>query len=92
MIKRERILFYRDGVSEDQFVQVQRDEVAVSWSVCKTLHITFVPEITSVMVLKCHFAHLFPMQKDQADRSGICPPGTVVNTGIIHPFKSGFHM
>jgi eukaryotic translation initiation factor 2C len=83
MIKPERILFYRDGVSEDQFVQVHRDEVTVIRSGCKKLHVTFVPEITSVVVLKCHFARLFPMQKDQADRSGICPPGTVVNTGII---------
>ena len=64
MIKPERILFYSDGVSEDLFVQVHRDEVAVIRSVCKKLHVTFVPKIMAVMVQKRHFARLFPMQKD----------------------------
>ncbi|KAK5801891.1 hypothetical protein F5H01DRAFT_283764 [Linnemannia elongata] len=46
----------------------------------------------SHLALKRYYACLFSMQKDLADQSGICPPGTVVNTGIIHPFEYGFHM
>ncbi|KAH7034041.1 hypothetical protein BKA57DRAFT_540484 [Linnemannia elongata] len=43
-------------------------------------------------VLQGQFVQVHRDEKDLADQSGICPPGTVVNTGIIHPFESGFHM
>lgn len=47
-------------------------------------------KITSVVVQKRHHNLFFLMQKGQADRSGNCPPGTVVDTGIVHPFQFDF--
>ncbi|KAF9156218.1 argonaute 1, partial [Linnemannia schmuckeri] len=88
----ERILFYRDGVSEGQFAQVLQDEVAAIRSACKKLHATYAPKITFVVVQKRHHARFFPMHRDQADRSGNCQPGTVVDTGIVHPFEFDFYL
>ncbi|KAF9906622.1 hypothetical protein EC991_000423 [Linnemannia zychae] len=88
----ERILFYRDGVSEGEFAQVLRDEVGSIRSACRKLNATYAPKITFVVVQKRHHARFFPAHRDQADRSGNCMPGTVVDTGISHPFEFDFYL
>ncbi|KAF9100443.1 argonaute 1 [Mortierella sp. GBA35] len=87
-----RILFYRDGVSEGQFAEVVRHEVGAIRSACRKLHATYAPKITFVVVQKRHHARFFPINRDQADRSGNCQPGTVVDTGIVHPFEFDFYL
>ncbi|KAF9123989.1 hypothetical protein BGW39_008545 [Mortierella sp. 14UC] len=88
----ERILFYRDGVSEGQFAQVLRDEVGAIRAACRRLNVSYAPKITFVVVQKRHHARFFPALRDQADRSGNCMPGTVVDTGIVHPFEFDFYL
>ncbi|KAF9931666.1 hypothetical protein FBU30_009727 [Linnemannia zychae] len=88
----ERILFYRDGVSEGQFAQVYRDEVGAIRSACRKLNANYAPKITFIVVQKRHHARFFPTQKDQMDRSFNCLPGTVVDTGIVHPFEFDFYL
>ncbi|KAG0274373.1 hypothetical protein BGZ95_009860 [Linnemannia exigua] len=87
-----RILFYRDGVSEGEFSKVLRDEVGAIRSACKKLNASYAPKITFVVVQKRHHARFFPSQRELADRSGNCQPGTVVDTGIVHPFEFDFYL
>jgi eukaryotic translation initiation factor 2C len=95
-----RIIFYRDGVSEGQFKTVLEQEVdkikgtplsslslIVSYTypsasliaACTKLGISPVPKITFIVVGKRHHVRFFPNAKD-ADRSGNCPAGTVVDS------------
>ncbi|KFH71161.1 hypothetical protein MVEG_04007 [Podila verticillata NRRL 6337] len=90
--KPDRILFYRDGVSEGQFAEVLRSEVASVRAACTTLDARYKPTITFVVVQKRHHARFFPMGKEDSDRIGNCKPGTVVDTGIVHPFEFDFYL
>ena len=90
--KPERILFYRDGVSEGQFQEVQNREVQQIRDACLTLDKSYRPTITFVVVQKRHHARFFPMEPRDADRSGNCQPGTVVDSNIVHPFEFDFYL
>ncbi|KAG0012884.1 Eukaryotic translation initiation factor 2C, partial [Entomortierella chlamydospora] len=90
--KPERILFYRDGVSEGQFAEVLRSEVESVRDACKSLDINYKPTITFVVVQKRHHARFFPMRREEGDRVGNCVPGTVVDTNITHPFEFDFYL
>ncbi|KAG0338651.1 hypothetical protein BG000_003640 [Podila horticola] len=90
--KPERILFYRDGVSEGQFAEVLRSEVASVRAACHTLDAKYNPTVTFVVVQKRHHARFFPMRREEADRIGNCMAGTVVDTGVVHPFEFDFYL
>ncbi|KAF9088048.1 Eukaryotic translation initiation factor 2C [Mortierella sp. GBA35] len=90
--KPDRILFYRDGVSEGQFAEVLKSEVASVRAACKTLDVNYRPTITFVVVQKRHHARFFPIRREEGDRNGNCMPGTVVDTGIVHPFEFDFYL
>ncbi|GBC02340.1 hypothetical protein RclHR1_04580008 [Rhizophagus clarus] len=90
--KPERILFYRDGVSEGQFSQVLRGEVDALRAACASLDPDYRPTITFVIVQKRHHTIFFPLDRRDADRTGNCLPGTVVETKITHPFEFDFYL
>ncbi|KAI7870721.1 Piwi domain-containing protein [Spinellus fusiger] len=90
--KPERILFYRDGVSEGQFKAILENEVAAIRAACLSLDATYRPSITFVVVQKRHHARFFPVDQRDADRTGNCQPGTVVDTDIVHPFEFDFYL
>ncbi|KIK63449.1 hypothetical protein GYMLUDRAFT_163093 [Collybiopsis luxurians FD-317 M1] len=83
----KRLLFFRDGVSEGQFEEVMQK------AVCRELKIA--PKITFVVVGKRHHYRFFPKDsnsKQEADRSGNCLAGTVVDRGITHPLEFDFYL
>ncbi|CAG8604515.1 4978_t:CDS:10 [Ambispora leptoticha] len=90
--KPERILFYRDGVSEGQFEQVLEFEIKAIKEACKSLDSNYNPRVTFVVVQKRHHARFFPIDNKDAERSGNCLPGTVVESGITHPFEFDFYL
>ncbi|CAG8517980.1 1404_t:CDS:10 [Racocetra persica] len=90
--KPERILFYRDGVSEGQFAQVLEGEINAVRAACSSLNESYKPTITFVVVQKRHHTRLFPLDKKDADRTGNCLPGTVVESVITHPFEFDFYL
>ncbi|KAI9243621.1 Piwi domain-containing protein [Phascolomyces articulosus] len=90
--KPERILFYRDGVSEGQFAAVLEEEISQIHAACASLDKGYRPKLTFVVVQKRHHARFFPLKKDDADRSGNCQPGTVIDTDIVHPFEFDFYL
>ncbi|KAJ7499943.1 argonaute-like protein [Mycena latifolia] len=85
----KRLIFYRDGVSEGQFQQVLDQELPLIKAACQQLNIK--PKITLVIVGKRHHVRLFPNSRD-ADRSGNCPAGTVVDQDIAHPTEFDFYL
>ncbi|KAF9951047.1 eukaryotic translation initiation factor 2C, 2 [Mortierella alpina] len=90
--KPERILFYRDGVSEGQFAEVVRTELAALRAACTRLDANYRPSITFVVVQKRHHARFFPLRPQDGDRTGNCTAGTVVDTTIVHPFEFDFFL
>ncbi|CAG8508402.1 5106_t:CDS:10 [Ambispora leptoticha] len=117
--KPERILFYRDGVSEGQFSAVLKNElkgiqgVVLIWKIinplrktvlmflshnippitieaCNSLDESYNPTITFVVVQKRHHTRFFPVTENDADRTGNCRTGTVVDTMITRPDEYNF--
>ncbi|KAI0510261.1 hypothetical protein KFK09_010862 [Dendrobium nobile] len=93
--KPNRIIFYRDGVSEGQYAQVLLYEVDAIRKACTSLDEDYLPPVTFVVVQKRHHTRLFPAdhhQKDLIDRSGNILPGTVVDRAICHPTEFDFYL
>ncbi|CAB5388446.1 unnamed protein product [Rhizophagus irregularis] len=88
--KPKKILFYRNGVSESQFIKVLECELTAIKEACQNLEANYKPTITFVVVQKRHHTRFFPIQG--ADRTGNCFPGTVVDMNITHPFEFDFYL
>ncbi|KAG0027885.1 Eukaryotic translation initiation factor 2C [Podila clonocystis] len=88
----QRILFYRDGVSEGQFAEVVKHEVAALKAACSKLQAGYAPKITFVIVQKRHHTRFFPIHPRDADGSSNCKPGLVVDSGITHPIEFDFYL
>ncbi|KAJ4477407.1 argonaute-like protein [Lentinula aciculospora] len=86
----KRIIFYRDGVSEGQFKQVLDQELVALKKACASLNIN--PKITFIVVGKRHHIRFFPTNPKDADDSGNCPAGTVVDREIGHPTDLDFYL
>ncbi|KAJ7232048.1 Piwi domain-containing protein [Mycena haematopus] len=86
----KRLMFYRDGVSEGQFQQVLDHELPLIKEACKELKID--PRITLIIVGKRHHIRFFPVNDKDADHSGNCPAGTVVDRDIGHPTEYDFYL
>ncbi|CAG2161723.1 unnamed protein product [Oppiella nova] len=91
--KPNRIIFYRDGVSEGQFHQVLAHELLAVRSACMKLEDDYRPGITFIVVQKRHHTRLFCADKrEQIGKSGNIPAGTTVDVGITHPTEFDFYL
>ncbi|KAG8903832.1 hypothetical protein FRB99_002683 [Tulasnella sp. 403] len=86
----KRIFMFRDGVSEGQFQQVIDNEIPKLKAACKSFNIE--PKITFVIVGKRHHTRLFPESSTQADRTGNCLAGTVIDQGITSPTEFDYFL
>jgi hypothetical protein len=57
---------------------------------CKKLGIK--PTITLIIVGKRHHVRLFPCKENEADRSGNCVAGTVVDSDVVNPVEFDFYL
>ncbi|EPS70197.1 hypothetical protein M569_04563, partial [Genlisea aurea] len=93
--KPQRIIFYRDGVSEGQFYQVLLYELDAIRRACASLEANYQPTVTFVVVQKRHHTRLFPSNphdRHSVDKSGNILPGTVVDSKICHPTEFDFYL
>ncbi|RZC70185.1 hypothetical protein C5167_033383 [Papaver somniferum] len=93
--KPQRIIFYRDGVSEGQFYQVLLYELDAIRKACASLEPNYQPPVTFVVVQKRHHTRLFANNhndRQTIDRSGNILPGTVVDSKICHPTEFDFYL
>lgn len=93
----ERILVYRDGVSEGQFDQVVQEELAQILEAFKKLgtegrRVKYRPQLSIIICGKRHHARFFPVNGPQADRNGNTRPGTVVDKGVTAVFDFDFYL
>ncbi|KAK2389084.1 protein argonaute [Trifolium repens] len=82
-----QIILFRDGVSESQFQQVLNIELNQIIKAYKYLGKFDVPKFTVIVAQKNHHIKLF-----QANALENVPPGTVVDTKIVHPRNYDFYM
>lgn len=87
----DSIIMFRDGVSEGQFEQVMETELEAIRRKCFEKRSTWNPKITYIIVTKRHHARFFPGRND-AERSGNIPPGTVIDTDIVSNQYYDFYM
>jgi len=85
----KRIVYFRDGVSEGQFEQILAYELPAIKEACARHKIN--PTITVVVVGKRHHVRFVPTH-GQADKSGNCPAGTVVEDVVGHPTEFDFYL
>ncbi|KAJ9550619.1 hypothetical protein OSB04_014664 [Centaurea solstitialis] len=88
--KPDKIIVFRDGVSEGQFYMVLNNEMADLKSALSSER--YEPLITLVVAQKRHTTRLFPKNESDGVHPGNVPPGTVVDEGIIHPFEFDFYL
>ncbi|KAM0897314.1 hypothetical protein ACQ4PT_022671 [Festuca glaucescens] len=76
--KPQRIIFYRDGVSEGQFYQVLLFELQAIRKACASLEANYQPKVTFIVVQKRHHTRLFAHNhndRNSVDGSGNIIPG-----------------
>ncbi|XP_056163092.1 protein argonaute 2 [Syzygium oleosum] len=85
-----KLVLFRDGVSESQFDMVLNEEL-------QDLKKAFTgkdyrPTITIIVAQKRHQTRLFPERDVDGGPTGNVPPGTVVDTTVVHPFEFDFYL
>ncbi|PIA63772.1 hypothetical protein AQUCO_00201245v1 [Aquilegia coerulea] len=85
--KPEQIIIFRDGVSESQFPQILNIELEQIVKAVEYLGCTRIPKITLIVAQKNHHTKLIPYGSTSNP-----PPGTVVDTQIVHPRNYDFYM
>ncbi|XP_059352742.1 protein argonaute-2-like [Daphnia carinata] len=91
--KPQRIIFYRDGVSEGQFAKVLEWELSAIRRACMKLENGYNPPVTFIVVQKRHHTRLFPENpQDECGRGKNVPPGTIVDNTIVHPVEQDFFL
>lgn len=90
--KPQRLIFYRDGVSEGQFQQVLDLEMKSLQRAFERLEIGYKPQVTLVIVQKRHHTRFFPIEPRDMDRSGNLRAGTLIETEVCHPLEFDFYL
>nr|QUP51772.1 Ago2b [Locusta migratoria] len=91
--KPERLIFYRDGVSEGQFAMVLKEELKQIKAACHALSESYEPAITFLVVQKRHHTRFFPKKPEDSDgKNNNVPAGTIVDTKITHPRHIDFYL
>ena len=90
----KRIIYFRDGVSEGQFSQVLEQEVGQIKALLKGINPATAELCKFVVIVasKRHHVRFFPKAGDAADRNSNPLPGTLVETGVTHPFENDFYL
>ena len=83
----DKIIYYRDGVSEGQFREVLNKELKLLKKACKRISADYKPAVTIVCVQKRHHMKMFC----KVDGSNV-PPGCVVDEGVTHPVEFDFYL
>ncbi|KAL7168929.1 hypothetical protein ACSBR2_034040 [Camellia fascicularis] len=89
-VKPKKIVVFRDGVSEGQFNMVLNEELLDLKNAIYEGN--YCPTITLVVAQKRHPTRLVLENEKDGEASGNVPPGTVVDTTIVHPFEYDFYL
>ncbi|WWD17893.1 hypothetical protein CI109_102338 [Kwoniella shandongensis] len=87
----ERILIFRDGISEGQYAAALHYEHNAVLKACSKLEKGYRPRILLCICAKRHSTRFFGRDTD-ADRSGNLPSGLVVDRSVTHPYAFDFFL
>ncbi|KAF9638526.1 putative eukaryotic translation initiation factor 2c protein [Lasiodiplodia theobromae] len=87
----ERVIYFRDGVSEPQYQHVLEQEVRDIKNLFKRINIKNTTKFVVIVASKRHHVRFFPEGRN-GDRNGNPNPGTLVETGVTHPFQFDFYL
>ena len=89
----KEIVFYRDGVSEGQFMYVMDFEIRKIKLAFQSLAVGYNPKLTFVVVQKRHHTRFLPDdERDGCGRGKNIPPGTIVDNVVVHPTDFDFYL
>ena len=88
----QHVMYFRDGVSEGQFIHVMEQEVKHIKAVLDIVNGTkWDGKLTVVIAGKRHHVRAFP-EKADADRFGNPKPGTLIERDATVPFEFDFYL
>lgn len=90
-----RILVYRDGVSEGQYSTVVKEEmpqIIDAFRKFDTAAKPYRPKLTIVICGKRHHTRFYPTETSDADQLGNPRPGTVVDQGVTGVYAFDFFL
>lgn len=87
-----RIFYFRDGVSEQQYHHVLQEEVRIMKEVCRGLNAAWQPKFTVTVCSKRHHHRFFPGTRNDGDKNGNCKPGTIIERDITDPAEYDFYL
>jgi eukaryotic translation initiation factor 2C len=85
-----KIVVFRDGVSDNQFDMALNEELLDLKMAFQT--IKYYPTITLIVAQKRHQTRFFPDSTRDGCSTGNVSPGTVVDKIIVHPFEFDFYL
>jgi len=89
--KPEKLIMFRDGCSEGQFLTVLANELVAIRQACKEIQEDYQPPITFIVVQKRHHTRFFPTDSNKY-KNGNALAGTVIDQGINHPTEGDFYL
>ncbi|KAK6638813.1 hypothetical protein RUM43_007082 [Polyplax serrata] len=88
----EKIIMFRDGVSEGELLLMVHTEVAAIRNACRKVGKPDV-KVTFIVVQKRHHTRLYPTsERNEVGKNFNVPVGTCVDTDIVHPRDLDFYL
>ncbi|XP_061517134.1 protein argonaute-2 [Anopheles gambiae] len=89
----ERIMYYRDGVSDGQFAEILTIELQALHAAIARVEPGYKPAVTFIVVQKRHHTRFFPQPGCPTEgKNGNVPPGTIVDSEITTPDRYEFYL
>ena len=91
----EKIWYFRDGVSDGQFDQVNSIELRSIKAACAKVSVNqteYNPKIIIIVCGKRHHTRFYPTIAAHTDGRGNCAPGTVVDRGVTSVHNHDFYL
>ncbi|KAI0811262.1 Piwi domain-containing protein [Irpex lacteus] len=88
------LVVFRDGVSEGEYAQLENSEIQQINDLLLEARKQFnhTTKLVYIVVGKRHHVRFFPSNENQADKSGNCAPGLVVDTELVHSKYLDFYL
>jgi len=89
-----KIFYFRDGVSDAQWEQVNALELPKLRSACASVSKdpNYRPKIAIIVCGKRHHARFYPTNESHTDSKGNCAPGTVVDRAVTSVYEHDFYL
>ncbi|KAF9023414.1 argonaute-like protein [Hymenopellis radicata] len=91
----DRVIVYRDGVSEGQLPTVVAEEMPAMHAAFRKFHTAtqkYTPKLTIIVCGKRHHTRFYPTDEKGADQNGNPKPGTVVDRGVTSVYHFDFFL